>query len=58
MGKEKSAEKMNDRAREARERNAGSQQAKEDYKQAVKNGEAERVKGKKPWWKFWGSDTE
>ena len=57
-GKEIRDAKRNDRATLAQERNAASQQAKDDYKSAVKNGEAERVKGKKPWWKLWGSDPE
>ncbi len=57
-GQEMRDAKRNGRATEAQERNAASQQVKDDYKTAVKNGEVERVKGKKPWWKLWGSDSE
>lgn len=57
-GEEKRAANMNDRAREAQENKNASRQAKDDYKASVKNGESERVKGKKPWWKIWGSDPE
>lgn len=57
-GKKMREAKRNERASEAQERNAASKQVKDDYKSAVKNGETERVKGKKPWWKLWGSDSE
>ena len=41
--------------RERREERKEIQQAHRDARQA---GEGETVKGKKPWWKFWGSDDE
>jgi hypothetical protein len=43
------------------EMQARQQERKEiqdQYRTAVKEGEAEKTKGKKPWWKFWGSDEE
>lgn len=52
-GADKSAEKaMGDEMRDRRDEGKAIKGA---YKEDVKDG-AERVKGKKPWWKFWGSE--
>ena len=57
-GVEMRDEKMNEHARQAVSRRDESKQIKQDYRDAVKSGESERIKGKKPWWKFWGADEE
>ena len=57
-GHQMQAAKRNERSAAAHERNSASKQVKEDYRSAVKSGDSERVKGKKPWWKIWGSDSE
>jgi hypothetical protein len=41
---------------EMRSRQQESKEIKEEYKSATRSGEAEKVKGKKPWWKFWGPE--
>lgn len=42
---------------EKKARNEERKQVKEEYKTATRSGDADKVKGKKPWWKFWGSDN-
>ncbi|UCE87522.1 MAG: hypothetical protein JSU66_07350 [Deltaproteobacteria bacterium] len=57
--KSKGAEKSEGKAQGAamRERRDEGKAIKEAYREDVKAG-GERVKGKKPWWKFWGSAEE
>jgi hypothetical protein len=57
--KSKGADKSKDKAQGAamRERRDERKAIKDAYKEDVQAG-GERVKGKKPWWKFWGSDDE
>ena len=43
---------------EMRNRNEERKEIKEEYRTAVKSAEQERQTGKKPWWKFWGSEEE
>ena len=50
---EDAASRGSGKSAEAHERNAARSAAKADYDAAVEGG-AERVKGKKPWWKIWG----
>jgi hypothetical protein len=66
----KEADERRERARESvadegseqsatvRARQEERQQIKQEYREATRSGEAEKVKGKKPWWKFWGDDAE
>lgn len=49
------ADKGSEKAREMRARKEERRAIKEAYKSDVEAG-GERVRGKKPWWKFWGSD--
>lgn len=44
-----------DKAQEMRARQEERKAIKEEYKADVEAG-GERVKGNKPWWKFWGED--
>jgi hypothetical protein len=45
----------NEKSREMRTRSEERKAIKEEYKADVEAG-GERIKGKKPWWKFWGSE--
>lgn len=57
--KSKAAEKAPDASQgaEMRERREERKEIQSTYREGVEAGE-ERVKGKKPWWKFWGDDEE
>ena len=48
---------LNETAREMQERKNERKAIKEEYHEARKAGDVEPA-GKKPWWKFWGSDDE
>lgn len=45
----------NEKSREMRALSEERKAIKEEYKADVEAG-GERIKGKKPWWKFWGSE--
>ena len=55
--KSKGAAKSDGKAKGAamRERRDEGKAIKDAYREDVQAG-GERVKGKKPWWKFWGAD--
>ena len=42
------------RSAEMQARQQERKEIHEEYKEAARSGEGEKVKGKKPWWKFWG----
>ncbi len=43
---------------EMQERRQERKQIQEEYQEARKSGDTEKVKGKKPWWKFWASGND
>lgn len=48
----------NEQSAEMRSRQQERKEIQDQYRTEQRAGEGEKVKGKKPWWKFWGSEDE